>query len=70
MFSAFLKDCLVISSPMSAESFLCFCYSSPHNMDKTATFMHEATEFFVNENVTRFILGDTLLNPVDARLGY
>jgi len=43
---------------------------SPHNMDKTATFMHEATEFFVNENVPRFILGDTLLNPVDARLGY
>ena len=43
---------------------------SPHNMDKTATFMHEATEFFVNENLPRFILGDTLLNPVDATLGY
>mmetsp|Transcript_44105 Transcript_44105/g.93889 ORF Transcript_44105/g.93889 Transcript_44105/m.93889 type:complete len:445 (+) Transcript_44105:102-1436(+) len=43
---------------------------SPHNMDKTATFMHEATEFFVNENVPRFMLGDTLLNPVNATLGY
>lgn len=43
---------------------------SPHNMDKTSTFMHEATEFFVNENLPRFILGDTLLNPVDAKLGY
>lgn len=43
---------------------------SPHNMDKTATFMHEASEFFVNENLPRFILGDTLLNPVDANLGY
>eukprot|EP00571_Detonula_confervacea_P014272 CAMPEP_0172300514 /NCGR_PEP_ID=MMETSP1058-20130122/2587_1 /TAXON_ID=83371 /ORGANISM="Detonula confervacea, Strain CCMP 353" /LENGTH=435 /DNA_ID=CAMNT_0013010309 /DNA_START=36 /DNA_END=1343 /DNA_ORIENTATION=- len=43
---------------------------SPHNMDKTTTFMHEATKFFVNENVPRFILGDQLLNPVDATLGY
>eukprot|EP00956_Cyclotella_meneghiniana_P001435 scaffold1577_cov72-Cyclotella_meneghiniana.AAC.12 len=43
---------------------------SPHNMDKTATFMHEASEFFVNENLPRFILGDALLNPVDANLGY
>jgi phosphoglycerate dehydrogenase-like enzyme len=43
---------------------------SPHNMDKTATFMHEASEFFVNENLPRFILGDTLLNPVDVNLGY
>ena len=43
---------------------------SPHNMDKTATFMHEATEFFVNEAVPRFVLGDELLNPVDSALGY
>ncbi|KAL7520699.1 hypothetical protein ACHAWX_005414 [Stephanocyclus meneghinianus] len=43
---------------------------SPHNMDKTATFMHEATEFFVNENLPRFVLGDALLNPVDPSLGY
>ncbi|KAL9178244.1 hypothetical protein ACHAXT_001788 [Thalassiosira profunda] len=43
---------------------------SPHNMDKTATFMHEATEFFVQENLPRFMLGDTLLNPVDGSLGY
>lgn len=43
---------------------------SPHNMDKTTTFMHEATEFFINENLPRFILGDELLNPVDATEGY
>lgn len=43
---------------------------SPHNMDQTATFMHEATEFFVNENLPRFICGEDLLNPVDPSLGY
>jgi len=43
---------------------------SPHNMDRTATFMHEATEFFVNENLPRFMLGHSLLNPVDVSLGY
>jgi len=43
---------------------------SPHNMDQTATFMHEATEFFMNENLPRFICGEDLLNPVDPSLGY
>lgn len=43
---------------------------SPHNMDKTETFMKEATEFFVNEQLPRFILGDTLLNHVDPIHGY
>ncbi len=43
---------------------------SPHNMDQTSTFMHEATEFFVNENLPRFICGEELLNPVDVTLGY
>jgi phosphoglycerate dehydrogenase-like enzyme len=43
---------------------------SPHNMDQTATFMHEATEFFVYENLPRFICGKDLLNPVDPKLGY
>lgn len=43
---------------------------SPHNMDKTATFMHEATEFFVHENLPRFMLGHSLLNKVDISLGY
>lgn len=43
---------------------------SPHNMDQTTTFMHEATEFFVQENLPRFMLGETLLNPVDKILGY
>ena len=43
---------------------------SPHNMDQTATFMHEATEFFVNENLPRFICGEDLLNHVDIKRGY
>lgn len=43
---------------------------SPHNMDQTATFMHEATEFFLHENLPRFICGEDLLNPVDPVLGY
>jgi phosphoglycerate dehydrogenase-like enzyme len=43
---------------------------SPHNMDQTSTFMHEATEFFVNENLPRFICGEDLLNKVDIEDGY
>lgn len=43
---------------------------SPHNMDQTSTFMHEATEFFVYENLPRFICGQNLLNPVNPKLGY
>lgn len=43
---------------------------SPHNMDQTATFMHEATEFFIHENLPRFLCGEELLNPVDPVLGY
>ena len=43
---------------------------SPHNMDQTATFMHEATEFFMNENLPRFMCGEDLLNPADPNLGY
>lgn len=43
---------------------------SPHNMDQTATFMHEATEFFLKENLPRFLCGEELLNPVDPNLGY
>ena len=43
---------------------------SPHNMDQTSTFMHEATEFFLNENLPRFVCGEDLLNPVDPTLGY
>lgn len=43
---------------------------SPHNMDQTATFMHEATEFFLQENLPRFVCGEDLLNPVDPGLGY
>lgn len=33
-------------------------------------FMDEATEFFVNENLPRFICGEELLNPVDVLIGY
>jgi phosphoglycerate dehydrogenase-like enzyme len=43
---------------------------SPHNMDQTATFMHEATEFFVHENVPRFMRREPLLNPVNKNAGY
>eukprot|EP00980_Cylindrotheca_fusiformis_P006104 scaffold1312_cov122-Cylindrotheca_fusiformis.AAC.3 len=43
---------------------------SPHNMDMTETFMQEATEFFVEENLPRFVRGEDLLNPVDAAAGY
>jgi len=43
---------------------------SPHNMDQTSTFMHEATEFFVNENLPRFVCKEELLNPVDKVAGY
>lgn len=39
-------------------------------MDQTATFMHEATEFFVEENLPRFLRGETLLNLVDKVAGY
>ena len=43
---------------------------SPHNMDRTATFEHEATEFFIAENIPRFLCKEDLLNPVDPLLGY
>lgn len=43
---------------------------SPHNMDMTTTFMKESTEFFVNENLSRFVRGERLLNPVDKSAGY
>jgi len=43
---------------------------SPHNMDQTATFMHEAAEFFVDENLPRFLMEEELLNPVDPVLSY
>ncbi|KAL7473828.1 hypothetical protein ACHAXS_014467 [Conticribra weissflogii] len=43
---------------------------SPHNMDMTLTFMRESTEFFVNENLPRFMREMELLNPVDKVAGY
>ena len=43
---------------------------SPHNMDQTETFMHEAAEFFVEENLPRFYRGEPLLNPTNPALGY
>jgi phosphoglycerate dehydrogenase-like enzyme len=43
---------------------------SPHNMDMTRTFMRESTEFFVNVNLTRFVRGEALFNPVDKSSGY
>ncbi|KAK1747030.1 D-2-hydroxyacid dehydrogenase [Skeletonema marinoi] len=43
---------------------------SPHNMDMTLSFMQESTEFFINENLPRFVRGIELLNPVDKSAGY
>lgn len=43
---------------------------SPHNMDKTATFMKESTDFFLKEALPRFIHGQELLNLVDTKAGY
>lgn len=43
---------------------------SPHNMDQTATFMHEATAFFVEEQLPRFVRQQVVLNQVDKVAGY
>jgi len=43
---------------------------SPHNMDKTELFMHESTEFFLYENIPRFLRNQTLFNPVNPFSGY
>jgi phosphoglycerate dehydrogenase-like enzyme len=42
---------------------------SPHCADQTKTWLHEATEFFV-QNFERFARGEELLNVVDKRAGY
>jgi hypothetical protein len=39
-------------------------------MDQTETFMQEATEFFIQENLPRFLRGEELLNLVDKSAGY
>jgi phosphoglycerate dehydrogenase-like enzyme len=47
--------------PLPADHALWKCPNvliSPHNMDQTETFMHEATEFFLKENLPRFICGE------------
>lgn len=43
---------------------------SPHNVYRTDTFGAEATDFFLKENLPRFVRGETLLNPVDKTAGY
>jgi len=43
---------------------------SPHNMDQTDTFMEEATQFFLEENLPRYVRNMLLLNPVDPKAGY
>lgn len=43
---------------------------SPHNMDMTLTFMKESTDFFIRENLPRFVRGNQLLNPVNKAAGY
>lgn len=42
---------------------------SPHTADRTATWLEEAMELFV-ENYRRFAAGQPLLNVADKRLGY
>ena len=44
--------------------------STSHNMDATETFMLEASTFFVEENLPRFLRGLPLLNVVDKSAGY
>lgn len=39
-------------------------------MDMTETFMQEATQFFIEENLPRFVRKEPLLNPVDPAAGY
>ena len=43
---------------------------SPHNMDMTETFMHESVDFFLDENLPRFLREEALLNIVDKKAGY
>lgn len=43
---------------------------SPHNMDQTETFQQESVDFFVDENLPRFLKQEELLNPVDKVAGY
>ena len=43
---------------------------SPHNTDQTGTFMEEAAEYFIEENLPRFLRNEALLNPVNPSLGY
>jgi phosphoglycerate dehydrogenase-like enzyme len=61
------------TEPLSKESDLWSLPNvllSPHNMDQTDTFMHESTEFFVAENLPRFLREQPLLNPVNPADGY
>lgn len=44
--------------------------SSHTDMDMTETFMQEATDFFLEENLPRFVRERVLLNPVDPVQGY
>jgi phosphoglycerate dehydrogenase-like enzyme len=43
---------------------------SPHNMDLTTTFMLESTEFYIQEQLPRFLRALPLLNPVNVQEGY
>lgn len=43
---------------------------TPHNMDMTTTFMHESTEWFVSQNLPRFVRQMELQNKVDPAAGY
>ena len=43
---------------------------SPHNMDMTTTFTKEATDFFVENLVEKWVNGDDLVNKVNKEKGY
>lgn len=43
---------------------------SPHNMDATATFQQEGTDFFLDENLPRFVRGLPLYNVLNKAAGY
>ena len=64
----FTEEPLPIDSPLWAMTEKVLL--SPHNMDKTDAFMHEATDFFLDENLPRFLRGLPLYNAVDRTAGY
>lgn len=63
-------DLFLFYSPPFRDNLIQIERTNSHNMDATETFMLESTQFFVRENLPRFLRGQTLLNPVDKKAGY